>query len=58
MENDKSELIRLKYKYRALILKTKIILPYKKASKLIGSDCAYHLYSGFIGNMENKETKG
>jgi len=54
MKNDKSELIRLKYKYRELILKKKIKLPHKKASKLIGPDCAYHLYSGFSG----KESKG
>jgi len=49
MKNDRAELIRLKYKYRELILKKKIKLPHKKASKLIGPDCAYHLYSGFDG---------
>jgi hypothetical protein len=49
MKNDRAELIRLKYKYRELILKKKIKLPHKKASKLIGPDCAYHLYSGFSG---------
>jgi len=55
MENDASELIRLKFKYREMILKKKIKLPYKKAAKLIGPDCAYHLYSGFNGNQENKK---
>ena len=49
MKNDRAELIRLKYKYRELILKKKIKIPHKKAAKLIGSDCAYHLYSGFSG---------
>ena len=48
MEIEKSELIRLKYKYRELIMKKKIKLSHKKASKLIGPDCAYHLYSGFM----------
>ena len=58
MENNKSELIRLKYKYRTLILKKKIVLPYKKAFKLIGPDCAYHLYSGFNPEKpENVKTK-
>lgn len=49
MDKQKAELIRLKYKYRKLIMKKKIKLPHKKASKLIGPDCAYHLYSGFSG---------
>lgn len=49
MDNNSAEMIRLKYKYRELILKKKINLPHKKASKLIGPDCAYHLYSGFSG---------
>jgi len=48
MESNKAEIIRLKYKYRELILKKKIRLPHKKAAKLIGPDCAYHLYSGFM----------
>jgi len=38
-----------------MIFKKKIKLPYKKASKLTGLDCAYHLYSGFSGNQENKK---
>jgi len=45
----------MKYKYRELILKKKIILPYYKASKLIGPDCAYHLYSGFNPGTTNKK---
>lgn len=57
MENDRAELVRLKYKYRELILKKKIKLPHKKASKLIGPDCAYHLYSGFDGKNESESKK-
>ena len=45
MSSEKSEIIRLKYKYRDLILRGKIKLPLQAAKKLIGPDCAYHLYS-------------
>ena len=51
-EINQAELVRLKYKYRELILKKKIKLPHKKASRLIGPDCAYHLYSGFNGEKK------
>jgi len=47
-----SELVRLKYKCRELIMKRKIKIPTKKAARLIGPDCAYHLYSGFHGNKK------
>ena len=43
--SDNPEAIRLKYLYRNLILRGKLFLPQKDASKLIGPDCAYHLYS-------------
>ena len=56
-EVNQAELVRLKYKYRELILKKRIKLPHKKASKLIGPDCAYHLYSGFSGKSESKSSK-
>jgi hypothetical protein len=45
MNSKKAEICRLKYKYRELILRGKIVLPHKEASLLIGPDCAYHLYS-------------
>ena len=47
MESDLYELTRLRYKYRELILKKKTKLPIQKASRLIGPDCAFHLYSDF-----------
>ena len=40
----KSEEIRIRYLYRNLILKGKLRLPLESAIKLIGPDCAYHLY--------------
>jgi hypothetical protein len=40
-----AEIMRLKYKYRRLIMSGKLSLPYENAAKLIGPDCAYHLYS-------------
>lgn len=41
----KSEEVRLRCLYRRLILERKIRLPYEAAVKLVGPDCAYHLYS-------------
>lgn len=48
------EEVRLRYKYRSLIMKGKIKLPPSAASKLIGPDCAYHLYS----NLETSGKRG
>jgi hypothetical protein len=45
MINEEAERIRLKYKYRKLILTGKLLLPYEDAARLMGPDCAYHLYS-------------
>lgn len=39
------DIMRIKYKYRSLIMKGKLNLSLKNAIKLIGPDCAYHLYS-------------
>lgn len=39
------EAIRLKYLYRKLLIRGKITLPIADAIKIIGPDCAYHLYS-------------
>jgi hypothetical protein len=43
MKND-AEIIRIRYKYRKLIMQGRVKLPYEEAVKLIGPDCAYHLY--------------
>ncbi len=43
--NPKAEETRLRYLYRRLLLQRRITLPYEAAVRLIGPDCAYHLYS-------------
>ena len=43
--SEQAEIIRKKYKYRQLILSGKLILPHDEATRLLGPDCAYHLYS-------------
>ena len=47
MKNEKSEAMRLKYLYRRYVIKGKANINYKAASRLVGPDCAYHLYSSF-----------
>ncbi|MEJ2696708.1 MAG: hypothetical protein P8013_08660 [Candidatus Sulfobium sp.] len=43
--NSKAEEIRIRYLYRDLVLRNKIRLPIEGAVKIVGPDCAYHLYS-------------
>jgi len=40
-----SEEIRLRYLYRDLILKGKFNVSFEAARKIVGPDCAFHLYS-------------
>jgi hypothetical protein len=54
MLNDDAERIRLKYKYRRLILTGKLLLPHEDAARLLGPDCAYHLYS-YAGNGSTRK---
>ncbi len=49
MKTGEAEIMRLKYKYRRLILEGKTRLDYDEAAKLIGPDSAYRLYFT-IGN--------
>jgi hypothetical protein len=49
MSNTEAEISRLKYKYRRLILEGKISIAPEDAVKLIGPDCAYHLYFTLAG---------
>lgn len=51
-ESVKAEAIRKKYYYRRLILTGEIVLSYKRASPLVGPDCAYHLYSKEIKQIK------
>ncbi|MBF0592874.1 MAG: hypothetical protein HQL02_12380 [Nitrospirae bacterium] len=55
METDKGRQIRLKYLYRKMIISGKARLPYAAAVKLVGPDCAYHLYSTV--NLKTQEEK-
>lgn len=47
--NEKAEQARMKHKYRRLILSGKVVLPPDAAVRLIGPDCAYHLYRTYSG---------
>jgi len=41
----KAEEIRIRYLYRHLILRGKVTVSFESARRLVGPDCAYHLYS-------------
>ncbi|MCG8571082.1 MAG: hypothetical protein MJB14_13155 [Spirochaetes bacterium] len=57
MNEKEKEIITKKYRYRKLLLQHKLKLPIKTAQKIIGPDCAYHLYSGHSGlKKESTET--
>ena len=54
-DNQKAELIRKKYAYRRAVMKGKVKLSVPAAARLIGPDCAYHLYSTFDGKEAKEE---
>ncbi|QWR76602.1 hypothetical protein [Candidatus Magnetomonas plexicatena] len=56
MKTEKSEQIRIKYLYRSLIMKGRIRVPYKAAAKMVGPDCAYHLYGTFKADSDSAKT--
>ncbi len=39
-----AEMLRIQHHYKRLVLLGKIELPLAMARKLVGPDCAYHLY--------------
>ena len=41
----RNEEIRIRYLYRHLILRGKVTISFESARRLVGPDCAYHLYS-------------
>ncbi len=53
----KSDEIRLRYQYRNLILSGKIKVSLESARRLVGPDCAYHLY-GIVDLKKKKKRKG
>jgi len=52
-----SEELRLRYLYRRLILNGEIALSFESAKKIIGPDCAYHLYSVQCLKKKTKKRK-
>ncbi len=57
MNNNEAEIARLKYKYRRLILEGKTSLSPGEAVKLVGPDCAYHLYFAVKGRRAGRSTR-
>jgi hypothetical protein len=55
MKDEKSEAMRLKYLYRRYIIKGKANIDYKAAAKLVGPDCAYHLYASFKNQSSKRK---
>ena len=53
--NSRSEEIRLRYLYRSLILRGKARLSLDAARRLVGPDCAYHLY-GIVGLKKSRRS--
>lgn len=60
MMYSKAEEIRIRYLYRDLVLKKKIRLPLEGAIRIVGPDCAYHLYalSGLKRTASDKDNDG
>ena len=52
---NRAEELRRKYKYRTLIVTRRMDLPLGAARKLVGPDCAYHLYGGFGKKSDSDE---
>jgi len=50
--NRKSEEIRLRYLYRNLILQGKARISLESARKIVGPDCAFHLYG--VASLKEK----
>ncbi len=50
----KADDIRRRYLYRRLILSGKVKLPRVQAVRLVGPDCAYHLYRNESGDDRQK----
>jgi hypothetical protein len=55
----RSEEIRLRYLYRRLIIDGKVNLSFEAARRLVGPDCAYHLYALGKGKkaMDSKKSR-
>jgi hypothetical protein len=57
MERSASSDTRLRYLYRRLILQGRARISLEAARRLVGPDCAYHLYSR-LGHLAVEEKRG
>lgn len=46
-----AQILRKKYQYRSLVLQGRAALPREGAVRLVGPDCAYHLYRTHSGRQ-------
>jgi hypothetical protein len=51
---EQAQILRKQYQYRRLILSGRTQLPRKSAVRLVGPDCAYHLYRHHDGEAREK----
>ncbi|MEZ4701648.1 MAG: hypothetical protein R2834_15020 [Rhodothermales bacterium] len=56
--SQRADVMRKRYQYRRLIMKHKMGLSPASAAKLIGPDCAYHLYRHLTGTGKRDDTEG
>ncbi len=55
--NPRAESIRIRYKYRRMVIRGEIKVPHEVAVKLVGPDCAYHLYREHQGKGRREKGK-
>ena len=58
MHNPRAEAARLRYRYRSMILRGELKLPRDAAIPLVGPDCAYHLYRGYVPGQDARLPQG
>ena len=56
-KSEAAQEIERRYRYRMLILRGKLRLPREAATKMVGPDCAFHLYSQHEGNASKNVRK-
>lgn len=52
LTNPVAELARRRYQLRAAVVRGQVDLPVEAAARLIGPDCAYHLYGRLKGRPD------
>ena len=57
IELNEADAIRKKYLYREMIQRGKVPLKYRSASRLIGPDCAYHLYGQYSARSLDEQNR-